>query len=151
MGVFMIIGKYKINNSMWAPILVILELSDFLTIFTVIRYHLCHKSVHEIYKLLNLPWSSVSAIILNHVGITTAQPQSCRPCQLRGWLLMCVACDIHLSSVVTYYSSKLLIKVTSAQELCVWSFMEWIFMVKQLHTMCNAQFRLGIKHTTTGF
>ena len=59
------------------------ELSDF-EHGTVIESHLCHKSVCEISALLDLPWSTVSAIIMKGtLGPITAQPQIWRPCGLR--------------------------------------------------------------------
>ena len=51
---------------------------------TVIGYHLCNKSVHQISALLELPWSTVSAVIVKwkRLGATIAQPQSGSPHKL---------------------------------------------------------------------
>ncbi|CAI9614237.1 unnamed protein product [Staurois parvus] len=51
---------------------------------TVIGYHLCNKSIHEISLLLNIPRSTVSVIIKKwkHLGTTATQPQSGRPCKM---------------------------------------------------------------------
>ncbi|CAI9583697.1 unnamed protein product [Staurois parvus] len=48
---------------------------------TVIGYHLCNKSICEIFLLLNIPRSTVSGIITKwkQLGTTAAQPQSGRP------------------------------------------------------------------------
>ncbi|XP_049900362.1 aminoacyl tRNA synthase complex-interacting multifunctional protein 1-like isoform X1 [Epinephelus moara] len=60
------------------------ELSDFKR-GTVVGCHLCKKSVREISALLNLPRSTVSAVILKwkRGGITTALPRSGRPHKLK--------------------------------------------------------------------
>ncbi|CAI9607825.1 unnamed protein product [Staurois parvus] len=48
---------------------------------TVIGCHLCNKSIHEIYLLLNIPQSTVSGIITKwkQLGTTATQPRSGRP------------------------------------------------------------------------
>ncbi|CAI9600272.1 unnamed protein product [Staurois parvus] len=53
------------------------ELSEFKW-GTVIGCHLCNKSIHEISLLLNIPRSTVSAIITNwkQLGTTATQPRS---------------------------------------------------------------------------
>ena len=53
------------------------ELSDFQH-GTIIKCHLSNKSVSQISALLELPWSTVSAVIVKckRLGATTAQPQS---------------------------------------------------------------------------
>ncbi|XP_026160291.1 aminoacyl tRNA synthase complex-interacting multifunctional protein 1-like [Mastacembelus armatus] len=60
------------------------ELSDFQR-GTVVGCYLCKKSVREISALLNLPRSTVSAVILKwkRGGITTALPRSGRPHKLK--------------------------------------------------------------------
>ncbi|XP_051241497.1 aminoacyl tRNA synthase complex-interacting multifunctional protein 1-like [Dicentrarchus labrax] len=60
------------------------ELSDFQR-GTVVGCHMCKKSVREISALLNLPRSTVSAVILKwkRGGITTALPRSGRPHKLK--------------------------------------------------------------------
>ncbi|CAJ1052455.1 aminoacyl tRNA synthase complex-interacting multifunctional protein 1-like [Xyrichtys novacula] len=60
------------------------ELSEFQR-GTIVGCHLCKKSVREISALLNLPRSTVSAVILKwkRGGITTALPRSGRPHKLR--------------------------------------------------------------------
>uniref|UniRef100_A0A3B4Z9W2 Aminoacyl tRNA synthase complex-interacting multifunctional protein 1-like n=1 Tax=Stegastes partitus TaxID=144197 RepID=A0A3B4Z9W2_9TELE len=60
------------------------ELSDFQR-GTVVGCHLCKKSVREISALLDLPRSTVSAVILKwkRGGITTALPRSGRPHKLK--------------------------------------------------------------------
>ncbi|CAG5928603.1 unnamed protein product [Menidia menidia] len=60
------------------------ELSEFQR-GTVVGCHLCQKSVREISALLNLPRSTVSAVILRwkRGGITTALPRSGRPHKLK--------------------------------------------------------------------
>ncbi|XP_061586631.1 aminoacyl tRNA synthase complex-interacting multifunctional protein 1-like [Cololabis saira] len=60
------------------------ELSDFQR-GTVVGCHLCKKSVREISALLELPRSTVSAVILKwkRGGITTALPRSGRPHRLK--------------------------------------------------------------------
>ena len=59
------------------------ELSDFQH-GTVMGCHLSNKSVHQISALLELPRSTVSAVIvkLKRLGATTAQPRSGRPHKL---------------------------------------------------------------------
>ena len=51
---------------------------------TVTGCHLSNKSVHQMYALLDLPRSTVSAVIvkLKRLGATMAQPQSGRPQKL---------------------------------------------------------------------
>jgi hypothetical protein len=48
---------------------------------TIIGCHLSNKSVHHISDLPELPWSTLSAVIVKwkHLGATLAQPQSGRP------------------------------------------------------------------------
>ncbi|XP_054460861.1 aminoacyl tRNA synthase complex-interacting multifunctional protein 1-like [Anoplopoma fimbria] len=60
------------------------ELSDFQR-GTVVGCHMCKKSVREISALLNLPRSTVSAVIVKwkRGGITTALPRSGRPHKLK--------------------------------------------------------------------
>ena len=60
------------------------ELSEFQR-GTVVGCHMCKKSVREISALLNLPRSTVSAVILKwkRGGITTALPRSGRPHRLK--------------------------------------------------------------------
>lgn len=60
------------------------ELSDFQR-GTVVGCHMCKKSVREISSLLNMPRSTVSAVILRwkREGITTALPRSGRPHKLK--------------------------------------------------------------------
>lgn len=60
------------------------ELSDFQR-GTVVGCYMCKKSVREISALLNLPKSTVSAVILKwkRGGITTALPRSGRPHKLK--------------------------------------------------------------------
>ena len=59
------------------------ELSD-LACGTVIGSHLCHKSVHAISALLDLPQTTVSDIIVKwkRLEATTAQPRSGGPRKL---------------------------------------------------------------------
>ncbi|CAI9611934.1 unnamed protein product [Staurois parvus] len=54
------------------------------TASTNICERLCSKSIHEISLLLNIPWSTVSAIITKwkQLGTTATQPQSGRPCKM---------------------------------------------------------------------
>ncbi|CAI9611182.1 unnamed protein product [Staurois parvus] len=56
------------------------ELSEFKR-GTVIDYHLCNKSIHEISLLLNIPQSTVSGIITKWKQLerTATQPWSGRP------------------------------------------------------------------------
>lgn len=60
------------------------ELSEFQR-GTVVGCYLCKKSVREISAMLNLPRSTVSAVILKwkRGGITTALPRSGRPHKLK--------------------------------------------------------------------
>ncbi|XP_045904412.1 aminoacyl tRNA synthase complex-interacting multifunctional protein 1-like [Micropterus dolomieu] len=60
------------------------ELSEFQR-GTVVGCHMCKKSIREISALLNLPRSTVSAVILRwkRGGITTALPRSGRPHKLK--------------------------------------------------------------------
>ncbi|CAI9577171.1 unnamed protein product, partial [Staurois parvus] len=48
---------------------------------TVIGCHVCNKSIHEIFLLLNIPRSTVSGIITKwkQLGTTATQPSSGRP------------------------------------------------------------------------
>ena len=63
------------------------ELSEFQR-GTVIGCHLCPKSSHEIYSLLNIPQSTVSCIIRiwKCLGTTATQPRSGRPRKLMEWV-----------------------------------------------------------------
>ncbi|CAI9613638.1 unnamed protein product [Staurois parvus] len=58
-----------------------------LTASTNICERLCSKSTHEISLLLNIPQSTVSAIITkwNQLGTTATQPRSCRPRKMTEW------------------------------------------------------------------
>ena len=81
------------------------ELSDFQR-GTVIGCHLSNKSVHQISTLLELPRSTVSAVIVKwkRLGAPTAQPRSGRPHKLTEQgrrVLKCVAGKNRLSSVAT--------------------------------------------------
>jgi transposase len=63
---------------------------------TVIGYHLSNKSVRQISVLLELPQSTVTAVIVKwkHLGATTAQPWSGMPHKLTERdrrMLKCVA------------------------------------------------------------
>lgn len=51
----------------------------------VIACHLCYKLAHAISALLDLPWSTVGAIIMKqkHLGATKAQPQKRRARNLK--------------------------------------------------------------------
>ena len=81
------------------------ELSDFQR-GTVIGCHLSNKSDRQISVLLELPRSTVSAVIVKwkRLGATTAQPQSGRPHKLTERdrrVLKRVAWKKHLSWVAT--------------------------------------------------
>ena len=81
------------------------ELSDFQR-GTIIGCHLSNKSVHQISALLELPRSTVIAVIVKwkRLGATTAQPRSGRPYKLaeRDWrMLKREAWKNRLLSVVT--------------------------------------------------
>ena len=81
------------------------ELSDFQR-GTIIGCHLSNKSVHQISALLELPRSTVSAVIVKwkRLGATTAQPRSGRPHKLTERdrrVLKRVAWKNRLSSVAT--------------------------------------------------
>ncbi|CAI9585056.1 unnamed protein product [Staurois parvus] len=54
-----------------------LELSEFKR-GTTIGCHLCNKSIHEIFLLLNISWSTVSGIITKwkQLGTAATQPRS---------------------------------------------------------------------------
>lgn len=60
------------------------ELSDFQR-GTVVGCHMCKKSVREISSLLNMPRSTVNAVILRwkREGLTTVLPRSGRPHKLK--------------------------------------------------------------------
>ncbi|CAI9573462.1 unnamed protein product [Staurois parvus] len=60
------------------------ELSEFKR-GTVIGCHLCNKSIHEIFLLLNIPQSTVSGIITKwkQLGTTATQPRSGRPHKMK--------------------------------------------------------------------
>ena len=81
------------------------ELSDFQH-GTVFGWHLSNKSVPQISALLELPQSTLSAVIVKwkHLGATTAQPRSGRPLKLTERncrvLKRCTRKN-HLSSVAT--------------------------------------------------
>ena len=80
------------------------ELSD--SVGTVIGCHLSKKSVHQISVLLELPRSTVSAVIVKwkRLGATTAQPRGGRPHKLTERdhrVLKHVAWKNCLSSVAT--------------------------------------------------
>ena len=81
------------------------ELSDFQH-GNVIECHLSNKSVHQISALLELPRSTVNAVIVKwkHPGATSAQPRSGRPHQLTEGdhrVLKHVTWKNRLSSVAT--------------------------------------------------
>ncbi|CAI9540596.1 unnamed protein product [Staurois parvus] len=59
------------------------ELSEFKR-GTMIGFHLCNKSIHELSLLLNIPRSTVSGIITKwkQLGTTATQPRSGRPCKM---------------------------------------------------------------------
>jgi len=81
------------------------ELSDFHR-GTVIGCHLSNKSVHQISALLELLWSTVSAVIVKwkHLGVTTSQSGSGRPHKLTERdrpVLKGIVRKSHLSSVAT--------------------------------------------------
>ena len=80
------------------------ELRDFQR-GTVIGCHLSNKSVFPISALLELPRSTVSAIIVKwkRLGATTAQLQSGRPHKLTEQYLSAEARKNCLSSVATLY------------------------------------------------
>ncbi|CAI9582331.1 unnamed protein product, partial [Staurois parvus] len=66
---------------------------------TLIGCHLC-KSILKISLLLNISWSTVSAIVIKwkQLGTTATQPQSSRPCKMteRGQrMLKCTVCRSH--------------------------------------------------------
>ena len=100
--------------------------------------HLSNKSVHQISALIEMPRSTVSAVIVKWKGLgaTTAQQQSGRPHKLTErdrWVLKCAACKNCLSSVATLTTefqtasgSKM-----SAKELVIGSFMKWVSMAEQ--------------------
>uniref|UniRef100_UPI00358DF37F voltage-dependent L-type calcium channel subunit alpha-1D-like n=1 Tax=Myxine glutinosa TaxID=7769 RepID=UPI00358DF37F len=82
------------------------ELSEFKR-GTVIGCHLSNKSVRQISALLELLWSTVSAVIVKwkRLGATKAQPQSGRPHKLTERdcrVLKRMACKNRLSSVATF-------------------------------------------------
>ncbi|CAI9614199.1 unnamed protein product [Staurois parvus] len=62
------------------------ELSEFKR-GTVIGYHLCNKSIHEISLLLNILQSTVSGTIAKwkQLGKTATQPRSGRPRKMTEW------------------------------------------------------------------
>ena len=78
------------------------ELSDF-EHGTVIESHLCQKSVCELSALLDLPWSTVRAIIMKGtLGPITAQPQRDHAdSECGSQVLKHAVCKSHLSSVAT--------------------------------------------------
>ncbi|CAI9576967.1 unnamed protein product [Staurois parvus] len=54
---------------------------------TVIGCHLCNKSIHEIFLLLNIQQSTVNGIITKWKQLGTAtQPQRGRPRQMTEWV-----------------------------------------------------------------
>ena len=123
------------------------ELSDFKH-GTVIGCNLCHKTVHKISALLDLPQTTVSAITdkwkrqqLSHKNTQT----EVKRIKIDGPLL-------HHS----LQSSKLPLGATSAQERGVRSFMKWVSMAKQLHTSPRSLGAMpsvgwsGVKYTAIG-
>lgn len=92
-------------------------------IFIVHRF--CHKSGFEISALLNLPWTTVSAIIVNWKNLGTATPYSLssRPHELTEHghrVLKHIACKNSLSSVA---SLTIEFQAISTQDLCVTCFL----------------------------
>ena len=82
------------------------ELSDFHR-GTVIGYHFSNKSVRQISALLDLPWATVSSVIVKwkRLGATKAPPQSGRPHKLTERdrrVLKSVASKNHPSSVTGF-------------------------------------------------
>lgn len=112
------------------------------------RGHHFHKSVAIFFFALpDLSRSTVSAIFGNRKRLekTTTQPQSGRPRTLTE-LLKHIAHKKCLLSHYSLQSFKLPLEATSAQQLCIVSFMKCISMAEQLHTspksLCN-----GVKLT----
>ena len=114
-------------------------LTDFLC-GTVIRCHLSNKSVRQISALLELPRSTVSAVIVKwqRQGATTAQPRSGRPQTLTERdrrVLKCVVWKNRLSSTATLTTEfHLTLEATSAQTVFVESFRKWVSMAEQPNT-----------------
>ena len=80
------------------------------------------KSVHQLSTLLELPRSTVSAVILKwkRLGATTAQPQSVRPHKLREWdcrVLKCVTGKNRLSSDATLTTKFQTVSGSNVREL----------------------------------
>jgi hypothetical protein len=111
------------------------ELSDF-QCGTVIGCHFSNKSVHQMSTLLELPRSTVSAVMVE--TSRTAQPQSGRPRKLteRDCRVLKRKAQKHCLSWLQHSlpSSKLPLEATSAQELFILSFMKWVSMAERPHT-----------------
>ena len=116
------------------------ELNDFQR-GTIIGCHLSNKSGRQISALLELPRSTVSAVIVKwkRLGATTAQPRNGRPHKLKergGPVLKRVVRKNLMSSVATL-TTKFQTdwkQPTSAQALFVESFMKRVSMAEQPHT-----------------
>ncbi|CAI9587221.1 unnamed protein product [Staurois parvus] len=78
---------------------------------TVISFHLCNNSIHDISLLLNIPWSIVSGIITKwkQLGTTATQPQSGGPHKMTECgecMLKCTVRRSHQLSAESLSSSK---------------------------------------------
>jgi len=131
------------------------ELSDFER-GTVIGWHLCHKSVREMYARLDVPRSTESAIIAKWKRLGATRSGRPRKLTERGRrVLKRVEIAFHLLHH-SLQSTKLPLEAPSAQELGVGSFMEWVSMADQLHTSLTSSCAMpsvgwsGVKHAATG-
>ena len=117
------------------------ELSDFQR-GTVIGCHLSNKLVHQIYALLELLRSTISAVIVKWKcpGATAAQPQSGRPHKLTDRdrrVLKHIAWKNLRSSVATLtteFQTDSGRNVSTSIKCFVESFMKWVSMAEQPHT-----------------
>ncbi|CAI9575148.1 unnamed protein product, partial [Staurois parvus] len=93
----------------------------------VIGCHLCIKSICEICLLLNIPWPTVSDIIIKwkQLGTTATQPRSSRPHKLTECMLKSTVRRSRQMSADAFElkTCKLCVAFRLAQQQCIESFM----------------------------
>ncbi|CAI9549225.1 unnamed protein product, partial [Staurois parvus] len=91
------------------------ELSDFKR-GTVIGYHLCNKSIHEISLLLNIPGSTVHGIVTEwkELGRTATQPQSGKPRKMTEQGQHMLKCTVRISRQLSAKDLQTLFPVKGA-------------------------------------
>ena len=120
--------------------------------------HLSNKSVRRISALLELPWSTVSAVIVKgkRLGATNAQPRSGRPYKLTKRDRRVLKSVKITFSRLQHSVATLPPEATSAQKLFIGSLMKWVSMAEQPHTSLRSPCAMpnigwsGVKLTSIG-